>query len=425
MAPPKVFISYSHDSQLHKEWVLRLATDLRVSGIDVTLDQWDLSLGQDMSMFMQDGIALSDRVILICSDSYVTKAEVGKGGVGYERLIVTAEVVQTIDTRKFIPLIRGQSSDPKVPKFLGPRLFVDFSKDEQYGHKLKELSQEILGIRPSKPPVGAPSFSGALQHVDEPVRIAGPTGGVAGGVPVLNDAWFISQIKTASTGLSKSGLRGYMAIRFALHATINKTQIELLDGMRKSTIPTFGWPIGIMLENRDEYRPRPLGDGIRAEVAIADGGPPINQKSYDYWALRSNGDFYSLLSLFEDERTTDALFFNTRIVRVAEALLLASNLYAALGVPPEIRLSVRITHGGLRGRVLSSSSASRFIVRAPHCIEESSETEAVLELGKIRERLVGSVRQFTEPLFMLFDFARFEDNVYDDLVKKFVAGRVT
>lgn len=26
---PKVFISYSHDSDTHKNWVLKLATDLR------------------------------------------------------------------------------------------------------------------------------------------------------------------------------------------------------------------------------------------------------------------------------------------------------------------------------------------------------------------------------------------------------------
>lgn len=45
---PKVFISYSHDSEEHKEWVLELATNLRKHGIDVILDQWELAVGKDL-----------------------------------------------------------------------------------------------------------------------------------------------------------------------------------------------------------------------------------------------------------------------------------------------------------------------------------------------------------------------------------------
>ncbi|MCH7712967.1 MAG: hypothetical protein IIC99_05030 [Chloroflexi bacterium] len=39
MDAPTVFISYSHDSDVHKAWVLSFATDLRDNGIDATLDQ--------------------------------------------------------------------------------------------------------------------------------------------------------------------------------------------------------------------------------------------------------------------------------------------------------------------------------------------------------------------------------------------------
>ena len=37
-----VFISYSHDSELHKQLVCDLATYLRESGIEVIFDQWDV-----------------------------------------------------------------------------------------------------------------------------------------------------------------------------------------------------------------------------------------------------------------------------------------------------------------------------------------------------------------------------------------------
>src|SRR5882757_2268172 len=124
MRAPKVFVSYSHDSPDHKAWVLKLASDLRAQGIDVILDRWDLVAGQDVSMFMQKGIEGADRVLMICSADYVQKAEAGRGGVGYERLIVTAEVVQSIDTIKFIPILRANNDSKKVPQFMGPRLYI-------------------------------------------------------------------------------------------------------------------------------------------------------------------------------------------------------------------------------------------------------------------------------------------------------------
>src|SRR5205823_12453487 len=113
MTAPIVFISYSHDSEDHKRWVRQLATDLRSNGIDVILDQWDLALGQDVAAFMQRGVVVSHRVLIVCSDDYVRKADTGSGGVGYERLIITSEVIGNIDTKKFIPIIRGNNSSLK------------------------------------------------------------------------------------------------------------------------------------------------------------------------------------------------------------------------------------------------------------------------------------------------------------------------
>ena len=115
---PKVFISYSHDSLAHKQWVLELGVKLRHNGVDVVLDQWDLNPGGDMTRFMEVGFENSERVLVICTDNYVRRANNGKGGVGYERLIITAELVEDLGTSKFIPIIRQASGQEKVPKFL-------------------------------------------------------------------------------------------------------------------------------------------------------------------------------------------------------------------------------------------------------------------------------------------------------------------
>lgn len=53
---PKCFISYSHDNNDHKDWVLKLSTRLMYNGVDVKLDQWDLGLGSDLPAFMEQGI---------------------------------------------------------------------------------------------------------------------------------------------------------------------------------------------------------------------------------------------------------------------------------------------------------------------------------------------------------------------------------
>ena len=94
-----------------------------------------------------------------------------------------------------------------------------------------------------------------------------------------------------------------MEVRFGLHNGLNKSQVELLSAVRASQILTFGWPIGVLMES-PEYRPRPFGDGIRAEISITGRG----RTNYDYWAVGKNGDFYLLQNLFEDTRDRDALF---------------------------------------------------------------------------------------------------------------------
>jgi hypothetical protein len=426
---PKVFISYSHDSQQHRDWVRTLATALRTNGIDAVLDQWDLSPGQDIAAFMAGGIRTADRVVLVCTGPYVSKAEAGTGGVGYERLIVTAEVVGSIDTIKFIPIVRNNAKERKVPNFLGPRLYIDFSYDAQYPEKLEELLREVhQAPAVVRPPLGDNPFRGEVIESAEPVRIAGPSGATTAGVPILSGEWFQAQNRTAKAGLAKltigveasAQLTGAMEVRFGLHNGLNKSQIELLSAVRASEIRTFGWPIAVLLENRPEYRPRPFGDGIRAEIAITD-----HRISYDYWAVRKNGDFYLLQSLFEDSRDRNALFFNTRIVRVTEALMFAGKLYNALGAAPDAKISARFTHSGLAGRTLKSAGSNRLLFSDRKAHDRLSETETVIVLGDIKNVLVDEVRRVCAPMFMLFDFQEFAQEIYEDIVRRFEKGEAT
>ncbi len=418
MSAPKAFISYSHDSPAHRDWVLKLGSDLRAKGIDVVLDRWDLVPGQDVSLFMQRGISEADRVIMICSSDYVTRSEQGVGGAGYERLIVTAEVVSSIDTIKFIPILRGAVRSKKTPSFLGPRLYIDFENDSEYEFKLIELARQIHGTPSiSKPPLGPNPFSGT-PIASVMTGTVGPTDTSAPDDKSLQNDWF-SQEQTRAQGLiSKISLTGYMELRANVLHPLSKSQIELLNAVKLSEIRTFGWPIGITLENREEYRPRPYKDGIKAEVSIAEG----DRTSFDYWAARSNGDFYLLQSLFEDSRKRDQIFFDTRVVRITESLMFTENLYRKLGAPPEARVGVQITHMGLKGRELSSASSNRYMVPRGPAQEDESTSVITTILGTMSETRVNDVRKIVEPMFRLFDFMQFNTAIYDDLVRNFERG---
>ena len=156
---PKVFVSYSHDDQEHKDWVHTLATRLVANGVDVVLDQWDLNLGGDLPQFMETGLTDADRVLAICTETYVGKANSGKGGVGYEKMILTAQLMQDITAEKVIPVIRHNTLQVVLPTFLGARVYTDFRKEAEYEDRYAELVREIHGekIRP-RPPLGKNPF---------------------------------------------------------------------------------------------------------------------------------------------------------------------------------------------------------------------------------------------------------------------------
>lgn len=163
MKIPRAFISYSHDSQSHKKWVLDFAVRLRSSGIDAILDQWELRPGDDIPIFMERQLASADRVLMVCSDTYIRKANSGAGGVGYEKMILTSEMMGSIESNKIIPIIR-QSGTHNVPTFLKTKLFLDFSNDNDVEFIFDDLVRELLGAPLfNKPPIGSNPFRPVLE----------------------------------------------------------------------------------------------------------------------------------------------------------------------------------------------------------------------------------------------------------------------
>ena len=162
--PPKLFISYSWTSLDHEAWVIRLATELRDSGIDVILDKWDLKEGQDSYVFMEQMVADLEikKVLLVCDKEYVTKANNRSGGVGTETQIITPEIYRKQDQNKFVAVVteRDESGNPYIPAFYGSRIFIDLSDPGTYSENFDKLLRWVFD-QPlhRKPPIGRkPTF---------------------------------------------------------------------------------------------------------------------------------------------------------------------------------------------------------------------------------------------------------------------------
>jgi hypothetical protein len=170
---PRVFVSYSHDSEAHSAWVLELATRLRKCGVEVLLDQWDLGPGDDVPKYMEMAVSDSDRVLMVCTEPYVRKADEGKGGVGYETMIVTGELVKNLGTNKFIPIIRQGVGDVVVPKSVSTRLYVNLSDAQNFEAGLEKLVREVHETpKAHKPPLGKNPYSSVAVEATAPANVA-------------------------------------------------------------------------------------------------------------------------------------------------------------------------------------------------------------------------------------------------------------
>lgn len=166
MSNPKCFISYSHENNAHKKWVRNLAKQLQTNGVEVLLDQWDLSPGSDAPLYMESSVRNSNFVILVCTPDFTKKANAGIGGVGYEKCIVTGEVFQCVSApEKFIPIIRKGNIKEAIPSYLLHKIYIDFRDDDDFQTNLQQLLRACHNApQYSRPQLGPkPVFSNKMR----------------------------------------------------------------------------------------------------------------------------------------------------------------------------------------------------------------------------------------------------------------------
>ena len=157
---PRAFMSYSWDGAAHQEWVFQFATRLQENGIEVIFDRWHLHPGQEKQHFMEQAVTNSDFVIVVCTENYATRANNREGGVGYESMIITAEMADDILVKKFIPVLRSGIFKTSLPLYIKGRMGVDLSETPFREDEYERLIRVLHGEPIQPPPIGKkPDFS--------------------------------------------------------------------------------------------------------------------------------------------------------------------------------------------------------------------------------------------------------------------------
>jgi hypothetical protein len=156
---PRVFLSYAWGSDDHQARVDRLARALREAGVDVVFDQWDLQVGQDMTVFMEQvvGDPSITNVLILLDARYVQKANRRGGGVGTETQLISPAVYGDPRQTRYVPLLFDTGDGwAGLPHYLVPRRYLDFSTDAAWVANWPALLRHLYAVEPDRPALGAP-----------------------------------------------------------------------------------------------------------------------------------------------------------------------------------------------------------------------------------------------------------------------------
>lgn len=172
---PKVFISYAWGDDEYQNQVLSLAEKLCGDGIEVVLDKWDLTEGNDTNAFME--MCVRDEtitnVLMLLDPIYASKADNHTGGVGTETQIISAKVYQETTQDKFIPIVMKRREDGSVckPIYLQSRLHFDLSLPEKFESEYIRLVKKLYGVELYEKPL----LGSKPEWVDKPIKLSHKT----------------------------------------------------------------------------------------------------------------------------------------------------------------------------------------------------------------------------------------------------------
>lgn len=188
--PINVFISYSHDSDAHRERVLDLSNRLRADRIDCWIDQYEPAPAEGWPHKMDRGIREADFVLMACTETYLKRLQLeeeeGKGlGVAWEgSLIYNTLYRECTLNSKFIPILFTSDDKPYIPTILFGNSHYDLSLPRGYEHLYRHLRGELGAVMP---PLGKKRFVRTI-HSDALPTVEGELFGRKDELALLDEA---------------------------------------------------------------------------------------------------------------------------------------------------------------------------------------------------------------------------------------------
>ena len=150
-----VFISYSHDSDAHRERVLRLSQRLHDDGICTILDRYveKGSPPEGWPRWMLNGLDKATHVLCVCTETYYRRfrglevPDKGKG-VDWEGDSIIQNLYDSRSrTNKFIPILFEHADEPYIPEPLRPQSHYVLDSEDAYW-ALYDALLDQSGIQP-------------------------------------------------------------------------------------------------------------------------------------------------------------------------------------------------------------------------------------------------------------------------------------
>ena len=172
--PVKVFISYSHDSEEHKEDVRWLAQELRKNGLEVIFDQQiNGSPSQGWQLWMTQSLKQADFVLVVCTQDYYQRAmgEVPEGmgqGVKWESLLFNSHIYGN-DSRndKYVPVFIGDGNIDVIPDGLRSFSYYNVLDDGQYLKLYRYITNQPEFVEPERGEMLNLEAAGPARHPSE------------------------------------------------------------------------------------------------------------------------------------------------------------------------------------------------------------------------------------------------------------------
>lgn len=161
----RVFITYMHDSEEHKQQVLQFATLLRQDAVDARLDRWAEPERQDWYTWMIREVKAAEYVIVIASPEYKRVADgdvpVGSRHGGKEEAAILRDFLQSdreVWLKKLLPVVLPGHTTTEIPVFLQPYSADHYTLDRISSTGVEKVLRVLYSISEYvPPPLGSPS----------------------------------------------------------------------------------------------------------------------------------------------------------------------------------------------------------------------------------------------------------------------------